>query len=111
LYLLGPSRRSFHPLKLLEATLLTNGSFHLLVDFRIAMVKLNFQPLFIDFFGPFYPFLTPFVIFPGLVIHLIPLLSFLLVVLVLFLFWFGNFLDGSLFGYPLVKVIFPTFCI
>lgn len=68
LYLLGPSRRSFHPLKLSESTFLTKEFFLLLVNFQIAMVKMSCQLLFIDFFYPFCHFLTHFVIFPGLVI-------------------------------------------
>jgi hypothetical protein len=55
LYLLGPNRRSFHPLKLLESTLLVKGFFDLLVDFQIPMVKISCPLLFIEFVGHFWP--------------------------------------------------------
>jgi hypothetical protein len=89
-YLLCPSRSSLYPLKLPESTFLAKGFFLLLVNFQIAMVKMSCQLLFIDFFGLFLPLFEPLCHFSWLGNHLNLFLSFLLDVLVLISFWFGN---------------------
>jgi hypothetical protein len=77
------------------------------------MVKMSCQLLFIDFFGPFCHFFEPFCCFFWLENHLMWFLSFLLDVTMHFSFGLVTFLggDGSFLKGPLVKVIFPTFCI
>jgi hypothetical protein len=109
LYLLGPSERSFCPLKLPASTSLEKVFFLLLGNFETTMVKMSCQLLFIEFFWPFLPLFDPLCHLSWLDDHLIPIMSFSLDVMGHFLFWFGNLLGMGHFWYPLVKVVFSKF--
>jgi hypothetical protein len=59
MYLLGPSRSSFHPLKLLESTLFTTGFFVFLVNFSIRNGNNELPASIYRLFGSFLSFFGP----------------------------------------------------
>jgi hypothetical protein len=60
MYLLGPSRSLFCPLKLPESILFTKGYFWLLVNFSINSGDNELPASIYRLFGPFLSFFGPF---------------------------------------------------
>jgi len=106
LYLLGPNRRSFRPLKLPKSTLLEKGVFSPFGWFSNCNGKNELSTSIYRLFWPLFPLFGPLCIFSRLGDYSISLMSFLLVVPILFFFWFGNFWDGSHFWVSFGKIHF-----